>query len=89
MQTTEPPYEIILIDRITTESGSVYEFVWDEPDWPENGPRFGRSRKAGGRWEFIQMVTPGFEIGSRMFWIREDSYTVHTSRIAAVESVVS
>lgn len=88
-QITETPAEIILIDRVTTKSGSVYEFTWLEPEWPSHGHRNGYVRKNGGTWEPISMVSVGFPIEGRMFWIREDGYTVHTSRIVQVEAVAS
>jgi len=87
MATTEAPAPAPVIDRVTTKSGTVYEFAWSEPTWPSHGHRVGYVRKNGGDWEPISMVSVGFPIEGRMFWIREDGYTVHTSRIVEVEAV--
>lgn len=73
------------LDRITTKSGSVYEFAWDEQDWPVRGPRHGQARKVGEPWRRIRMVTPGFEYDSRLFWLRDDDSSVHTTRIVSFE----
>lgn len=77
------------VDRVTTKSGSVYDFSWDEPDWPTNGTRSGRARKDGGDWRHIRMVTPGFDFGARMFFLYDDDSTVHTTRIVAVETLTT
>lgn len=87
MPTIEAPAPAPIVDRVTTTSGSVYEFAWNDPTWPEHGHREGFVRKSGGTWAPIRMVSVGFEIGAGMFWIREGDYFVHTSRIVAAEAV--
>lgn len=89
MTATDLPSEITFIDRITTASGSVYEFLWLDPTWPANGHRDGYVRKPDEPWTRIGMVTRGFTIDGQMFWLREDGHTVYTSPIVRAEVVPS
>ncbi|WP_311245408.1 MULTISPECIES: hypothetical protein [unclassified Microbacterium] len=75
------------LDRVTTSSGSVYEFSWDAPGWPERGPRSGHARKAGGEWRHIRMVSVGFEYGTRMYFHYDDDSSVTTTRIVSAETI--
>lgn len=88
MATIEAPTHAPIIDRVTTLSGSVYEFAWTDPEWPQHGPRHGSVRKDGGKWDQIRMVTGRFEVGDRMFWADEDDRVVHTTRVALIETVL-
>ena len=87
--TPDTASDVVVIDRVTTASGTVYEFRWDDPDDVEAWPRPGMVRKNGGPWIGIGLITRGFDLNTRMFWIREDDSTVHTSAIALVEAVLA
>lgn len=76
----------LVIERVTTRSGSVYEFAWDEQDLSVRG-RGGFVRMPGQPWVRITMITGDPAVNTRMFWVEDDGSTVHTTRIATIEQV--